>query len=266
MTKAKLTILGCGNSTGIPAIGNYWGACDPDEPKNRRLRSSILLQTEQTTIVVDTGPDFREQLNRADVPDLDAVLYSHFHGDHVQGMDELRVIKHRNQKEYVNIYGNRETIRDLKRRFDYLFHGGNHKLYPPIVQPYEIDREEYGTQLQIGDIPFTPFEQDHGSCMSLGYRFGDCGYSVDILKLDAAAVKALKGIKTWIVDCAAYKDEQNAVHANMKTIFALNEEIGAENVYLTSLSLTMDYQTLQDELPQGYRPAYDGLELNVLLS
>lgn len=265
MTQAKITILGCGNSTGIPAIGNYWGACDPNEPKNQRLRSSMLIETDATKIIVDTGPDFRQQLNRINISDLDAVLYSHFHGDHVQGMDELRVIKHRNQKEYVKIYGNRETIRDLKRRFDYLFHGGNHPLYPPIVQPHEIAPDDYGTQIQIGDIPLTPFEQDHGSCMSLGYRFGDAGYSVDILKLEDAAIETLTGIKTWIVDCAAYKDTQNAVHANLDTIFALNKHIGAQNVWLTSLSLTMDYQTLCDELPDGYKPAYDGLELDVLL-
>lgn len=264
MTQAKLTILGCGNSTGVPAIGNYWGACDPNEPKNRRLRSSILLQTDQTTLVVDTGPDFREQLNRADISNLDAVLYTHFHGDHVQGMDELRVIKHRNQKDYVNIYGDRATIEDLERRFNYLFHGGNIKLYPPIIKPQVFENEDFGKIRQISDVSFIPFKQDHGSCDSVGYRFGDAGYSVDILKLDDMAIKTLTGIKTWIVDCAAYKDE-NVVHANLETIFALNKEIKAADVWLTSLSLTMDYQTLREELPQGYKPAYDGLELNVLL-
>ena len=107
--KATLTILGCGNSTGVPAIGNYWGACDPKEPKNKRMRSSILLQTKTTNIVVDTGPDFREQLNRENIQTIDAILYSHTHSDHINGIDELRVIRHR-KKALVPIYGNTITF------------------------------------------------------------------------------------------------------------------------------------------------------------
>ncbi len=263
MKQATLTILGCGNSTGVPAIGNYWGSCDATEPKNTRTRSSALIQTATTALMIDTGPDFRQQLNRENISDIDAVLFTHHHSDHTTGIDELRVLKFRNKKEHIPVYGNKYTLHDLQMRCEYLFTGGNHKLYPPIVKPIEIAPESYGKPLQIGDIEYIPFEQDHGSCMSVGYRFGDTAYSLDVLTLDDTAIKTLKGIKNWIVDCAAYKDNSNAVHAGLDTIFALNKKIGAENVFLSSLSLSMDYKILCKELPQGYKPCYDGLKLNI---
>jgi len=263
--KAKIVVLGCGNSTGVPAIGNYWGDCDPNEPKNTRTRSSIAVKTPQTTIIVDTGPDFRQQLNREDINDIDAVLYTHQHNDHIMGMDELRVLKFRNKRNIIPIYANPETIHDLEKRFEYMFKGGNHKIYPPIVQTNILTLDALGKESRIGDIPFIPFEQDHGSCTSLGYRFGDFGYSVDILDLDDNAVETLTGIKTWLVDCAAYKDNNNAVHAGIEKIIALNKRINAEDVILTSLSLSADYQTLIKELPQNFNPAYDGLILNANL-
>ncbi len=257
--KAKLTILGCGNSTGVPAIGNYWGSCDPAEPKNNRLRSSILLQTETTSIVVDTGPDFRQQLNRENVQMLDAALYSHAHSDHINGIDELRVISYR-RKSLVPIYGNAQTLAELKNCFGYLFEENKHRTYPPIVDPVEI---EYGKVCKIGDIEFIPLEQDHGTCKSVGYRFGDTAYCVDVKNLDQAAITALKGIKTLIIDATGYKMTNNKVHANLDNIYTFNEQIGAEQVYLTSLTLKMDYQKLLEELPEGFEPAYDGLGLSV---
>jgi len=262
---AEIIILGCGNSTGVPAIGNFWGDCDPNEPKNTRTRSSIAVKTDKTTVIVDTGPDFRQQLNRENISNIDAVLYTHQHNDHVMGIDELRVLKFRNQKDIIPIYGDPETIQDLETRFNYMFKGGNHRIYPPIVQTNILTIDAYGKENRIGDIPFVPFEQDHGSCTSLGYRFGDFGYSVDILDLDQTAIDTLKGIKTWLVDCAAYKDDQNAVHAGIDKIIELNKAIGAQDVYLTSLSLSADYQTLQDELPDGFKPSYDGLRLKAAI-
>lgn len=257
----EITVLGCGNSTGVPAIGNFWGNCDPNEPKNTRTRSSIILKTDKTTIIIDTGPDFRQQLNRENISNIDAVLYTHQHSDHIMGIDELRVLKFRNQKDYIPVYGNEATINDLETRFQYVFKGGDHRLYPRIAHANILPIDAYGKETSIGDINFTPFEQDHGSCTSLGYRFGDFAYSVDILNLDKIAIDTLKGIDTWLVDCAAYKQE-NEVHAGIDRIIELNDQIQAKNVYLTSLSLSMDYQTLLNELPEGFKPSYDGLRLN----
>lgn len=264
MTTARVTVLGCGNSTGVPAIGNYWGACDPNEPKNNRTRCSIAVQTNTTTLIVDTGPDFSAQLTRERISHIDGVLYTHMHSDHVNGIDELRVIRFRN-KTLVPIYSNAETMADLKTRFPYLFDGGNSALYPPILEPHLLDEQHFGTSRHFGDIAYVPFRQDHGSCTSVGYRFGDLGYSVDIFNLDNMAVNILKGVRTWIVDGAAYNQSNNSVHANLETIFRLNQSIGAAQVYITSLTLSMDYQTLISELPQGYAPAYDGLKIGINL-
>ncbi|MCC6597436.1 MAG: MBL fold metallo-hydrolase [Alphaproteobacteria bacterium] len=258
MTQAKITILGCGNSTGVPSLGNNWGVCDPKNPKNRRTRCSLSVQTGSTTLIIDTGPEFREQVNRENITHIDAVLYTHMHSDHVNGIDDLRIIKARSKKR-VPVFANPETLADLQARFPYLFNGGGHELYPSVIEPHEITSEQLGKAQRFGDIDFTPFQQNHGTCNSLGYRFGDMAYSVDIWKLDEAAIKALKGVKTWIVDGAAYKQTDNAVHANLDTIFALNKDIGAQNVYISSLSLAMDYETMRAELPEGYAPAYDGL-------
>lgn len=261
MSKLSFTILGCGNSTGVPAIGNFWGACDPTEPKNRRSRCSLLVQSADTNLIIDTGPDFREQLNRAEIDNISAVLYTHQHSDHVNGIDELRVLRHRNKLDRIPCFANAFTLEDLKSRFHYMFAGGNHDLYPPIIDAHTITENDLGKVQNIADIEFIPFEQDHGTCKSLGYRFDDFAYSVDLVDLDDAALETLKGVKTWVVDAAGYNQTGNPVHANLKKIYELNDVIQAEMVYLTSLALPMDYQTLLSELPHGYAPAYDGLEI-----
>ncbi|MCB9983012.1 MAG: MBL fold metallo-hydrolase [Rhodospirillales bacterium] len=256
-----ITVLGCGNSTGVPSIGNYWGQCDPSEPKNRRTRASVAVQSAQTTLIVDTGPDFHNQMNREDIRNLDAALYTHFHEDHVNGIHELRAFSYRN-KNLTPIYADNATLATLHERFKFLFEGGGLEIYPPVIKPHTL---EYGQTYTIGDITFDCFEQDHGSCSAVGYRFGDFGYSTDILDLNEAAINALKGIKTWIVDGCGYHRKNPVAHANLKTLYRLNEQIGAKEIYLTSLSLHMDYQTLLSELPEGYKPAYDGLRLKCTL-
>ncbi|MGQ0527494.1 MAG: MBL fold metallo-hydrolase [Alphaproteobacteria bacterium] len=260
--KAKITVLGSGNSTGVPAIGNYWGACDPAEPRNRRTRCSLAVQSETTTLVIDTGPDFREQLNSAGISMIDAVLYTHAHGDHINGIDELRTLGMR-AKKLMPIYANKWSLDDLEVRFHYLFRGGKSEIYPPILESHLIDEKQFGKPVQVGDIIFTPFDQDHGTCNTVGFRFGDFGYSVDICDLDGRALETLKGIKTWIVDGAGYKSTTNKVHAGLEKIYELNEKIGAVQVYITSLSLAMDYRILKKELRDGYEPAYDGLAFEI---
>ena len=146
-------------------------------------------------------------------------------------------------------------------RFKYLFEGGSHEIYPSAVEPHLL--ENFGENHALGDLTFIPFEQDHGTVITTGYRFGNFGYSVDMLRLDQAAIDTLSGIDIWLVDCAAYKEDNNAVHANFETIFNLDAQIQPKQIYLTSLSLGMDYQTLCNELPDHIRPAYDGLSLEI---
>lgn len=253
-----ITVLGCGNSTGVPAIGNVWGDCNPNNQKNARTRSSIAIQSKETSLVIDTGPDFRTQINRENIQHIDGVFYTHGHSDHVNGIDELRLIKYRNQ-ERVPVYGNIETIEDLHSRFPYLFNGWQSNLYPPVVEPVFLTDEHFGHVQQFQDISFVPFVQDHGTIDTVGYRFGNFAYSVDMWTLDDTAVNILKGIDIWLVDCAGYKNKANKVHANLDRIYELNEQIKASTVYLTSLTLSMDYETLVQELPKGYKAAHDGM-------
>lgn len=259
----NVTVLGCGGSAGVPAAGNHWGVCDPDEPRNIRSRCSIAVRSEETTLVVDTSPEFRMQMNRENIQDVTAALYSHYHGDHVDGIADLRIFRFRN-KALVPIYANDETLEVFARNYPHFLQEGDH-IYPQILKPCLIEKSAYAKPMRIGDINLIPFEQDHTTCKTLGYRFGDLAYSVDVYSIDQQGMDVLKGVKTWIVDAAGYKQTDNQVHINLEKIYAYNEYIGAERVILTSLTLGMDYQTLLEELPEGYEPAYDGLQLTARL-
>ncbi len=258
--KLKITIMGCGHSSGTPTIGNYWGNCDPEEPRNYRTRASVLIQSADTNLVIDTGPDMRTQINKTGIAHIDAVLYSHCHSDHISGIDELRAFRLRDKK-ITDIYGNKETIEELQERYQYLFRDQNHGVYPRVLNGNIITDEQFGVPMVIGDITFTVFAQEHGTCRSLGFRFGDVAYSTDFVDLDDTALKELSGVKTWIADGCAYKMPNNVVHANLKTLYDLNEVIQAERVIVHHLSQQMDYQTLKKELPEGFDVAYDGMEL-----
>tara|TARA_R110001592_G_scaffold16881_3_gene71402 strand:- start:13562 stop:14359 length:798 start_codon:yes stop_codon:yes gene_type:complete len=258
----KLTILGCGNSSGVPSVGNYWGNCDPKEPKNRRFKCSLAVQSEDTTIVIDTGADFRSQINMFNIPQLDGVFYTHEHSDHCHGIDDLRPFFFRNGRNPIPCYGRDNTLTDLEKRFTYLFEGGNHDyFYPVILQANKFTPDQYTKPQQYRDIEYIPFEMDHGTCTSVGYRFGDISYCVDMKRLDQTALDVIKGSKIWIVDGAAYDNPNNDVHANLESLYAYNEYIQAEQVYVSCLSSMMDYQTLLNDLPKGFLPAYDGLVL-----
>lgn len=257
----QFTIMGCGNSMGTPTIGNHWGACDPHEPRNYRTRASALIRSESTALVIDTGPDFREQANREGLTNTDAVFYTHAHADHVHGIEELRVFRLRHNRT-IPVYANQETLGDLQDRFSYLFVARN-KLYPKVCEPNVLGAESMNRPVTIGDITVIPFEQDHGTCTTLGIRVGDLAYSTDMVSLDQPALETLIGIKTWIVDAAAYKMEQNMVHATLQKVFDYNQIIRADQVYLTHMPPSMDYRTLIRELPRGYAPAYDGLTITV---
>ncbi len=259
----KFTILGCGNSSGTPSVGNYWGACDPAEPKNRRHRCSLAVQSEETTIIIDTGADFRHQMNEHNINRIDCVFYTHQHSDHCHGIDDLRGLFFRNNKTPIKCFGHKESLDIITDRFDYLFKGGNSlKYYPPMLESCPFDAAQYLKETSFKDIGFTPFEMDHGTCTSVGYRFGDVTYCVDMKSLSRAALDIIKGSKVWIVDGAAYNDPNNEVHADLQTLYDYNDYIGAEQVYVTSLSSLQDYQTLKAELPRGFAPAYDGLTIS----
>lgn len=249
----KLTILGCGTSGGVPKMPEYWGDCDPSNPKNRRRRASVLVQSTETTVLIDTTPDLREQMLDANVRKLDAVFYTHDHADHTHGIDDLRGFFHA-QRTKVPVYGDAATLGILKRRFDYVFNSQDG--YPAICEAHILGGAE-----RVGDITLVPFEQGHGNGISLGYRFGDMAYSTDLNRMPETAFDALKGVKVWVVDALRY--EPHPTHSHLNQTLEWIDRIRPERAILTHMTWDMDYETLCRNLPSGVEPAYDGMVIDL---
>lgn len=250
----KVTILGCGTSGGVPRIGNHWGDCDPANPKNRRRRVSILIEHEDTVVLVDTSPDMREQCLDANVSRLDAVLYTHDHADHSHGLDELRPLAYQNKKE-IPVYGDAKTLATLEHRFQYAFVPES-DYFKPFVRSHVIDGP-----FTVGTIPVVPFIQHHGDKTSLGFRFGDIAYSTDVVGFPEASFEALDGVDVWIVD--ALQRRPHPTHSHLAQTLDWIKRVKPRRSILTHMTLDMDYATLVDELPPGVEPGYDGLVIEV---
>lgn len=251
----KFTILGCGCSFGVPRPGNDWGSCDPSEPKNRRTRASLMVQSDETTVIVDTGQDFREQMNRHDVQLIDAVLYTHLHADHTAGVDDIRAYSIRN-KDRIKGYMNQETYDFFHETRGYLINmvAQSHPalLFPQLIGSFD--------EFEVGDIKINSHLLDHGIIDAIGYRFGDVAYSLDMMDInDERSFKALEGIDTWIVDGGAHKVTGKAIHATFERVIELNQRVKARRVILSSLANRTDYKEASEELPEGYEIAFDGM-------
>lgn len=251
----KFTLLGSASSFGTPAAGNFWGVCDPLEARNRRSRACLLVESATTRIIVDATPDLRQQLNDYNVSDVDAVLLTHGHSDHINGVDDLRALAVHHKKQ-LDIYGDQETLDEVGRRWPYVFRVDDPAYYSAFAVARVIPR--YG-RLRIGDIDIECFEQDHTVMKSIGYRFGDVAYSVDMAHLSEEALRALDGVKTWIVDGNGYRRDKPMTHATFGQIAQWVDRLGPDMTYITVLTTFMDYQTMCGELPAHIRPAYDGL-------
>jgi phosphoribosyl 1,2-cyclic phosphate phosphodiesterase len=247
--------------------GNDWGKCDKTEPKNNRTRSSVWVRTDRTSLVIDTGPDFRAQVNREEIMHIDAVLYTHAHSDHIDGMNDLRPYWRRQglakAGECLPVYSDDATLTEMAIRFDYLF-SKKSELYNQMLQGHPIPDDSFYKPYTIGDITFTPFRQVH-TPSSLGFRFGDIGYSTDMSGLNEHALEVLKGVKIWIADGANYDFDLALAHANRQQLLELASIIKPEKIYLTHLTALQDYATLSAQLPDGFELAYDGLRLKTTL-
>jgi len=257
----RLTLLGSGGSSGVPVIGNQWGQCDPADPRNRRTRPSLLVEDQGTTLLVDTGPDLRQQLLAADVRRIDAVFYSHAHADHSHGIDELREVN-RLMGRAIDLYGDAATVADLSQRFAYCFEPlpPEAPIYRPVLVAHTLEAPPQ--PLTVGGIEVRPFVQDHGLSLSMGYRFGRAAYSTDVKRLDEAAFATLEGVEVWVVDCVRVEPE-HAVHAHLALTLSWIERVRPRLAVLTHMNHTMDYQELCRLLPPGVVPGYDGLRLEL---
>jgi phosphoribosyl 1,2-cyclic phosphate phosphodiesterase len=247
-----ITFLGTGTSSGVPMIACSCEVCTSTDKKDKRLRSSILIESATTTIVVDTTPDFRYQMLRINAKKLDAVLFTHPHKDHIAGLDDVRAFNFF-QYRAMNLYGNSLTLDAVMREFAYAFAD---KKYPgvPELELNEITLDPF----TIGDIPIIPIEVWHLKMPVYGFRFGDFTYITDANKIDESEKEKIKGSKTLVVN--ALRKDKHISHYNLDEAVALVKELGVPQAYFTHISHQLGkHQDIENELPAGINLGYDKL-------
>jgi phosphoribosyl 1,2-cyclic phosphate phosphodiesterase len=263
----EFTILGSGSSGGVPRADGNWGDCDPTDPRNLRTRCSILVRRKgqggalaETTVVVDTSPDFRLQAVAAGVRRIDAVLFTHDHADQVHGIDDLRPF-FLNQQRTIPTYMDEATRDGLTHRFDYVFktQGG----YPAICQPLPLPPhgEAWSLDGASGDIPVLSFDLDHGGIRSVGFRFGDVAYTPDVIGIPEESWPSLMDLDVWIVD--ALRWTPHPTHAHVARALEWIARAKPRRAILTNLHIDLDFKSLSEKLPAGVEPAYDGLRFTL---
>lgn len=254
-------ILGCGSSGGVPRLGGHWGACDPTNPKNIRKRCSLLVtrtsDTGTTRVLIDTSPDLRQQLLDADVGELDAVLFTHAHADHVHGLDDVRMVVF-NMRKRLPVWADGDTANQLVARFGYAFVQPAGSAYPPICDLNTLDGD-VTIDGAGGPITFTPFEVEHGSIDALGFRIGDVAYLPDVSDIPDDIWPHLENLDLWIVD--ALRRDPHPTHAHLAKTLEWIDRMQPKRAVLTNMHIDLDYATLADETPDHIQPAYDGLTL-----
>ncbi len=262
MVGMRFTILGCGSSGGVPRIGDVWGDCDPANPKNRRSRCSLLVERISphgvTRVLVDTSPDMREQLLRAKVGAVDAVVYTHSHADHVNGLDDIRQIVFNTHKR-VPVWADGATQDALMSRFSYAFVQPEGTSYPPICDLHTI-RGPFRISGAGGAIDLLPFHVDHGDITALGLRIGGLAYLPDVLSIPAEAWPLLEGLDCLIVD--ALRRKPHPTHAHLALALEWIERAAPKRAVLTNMHIDLDHATVEAETPDHVSAAYDGMVLD----
>jgi len=259
MANARITILGCGSSGGVPRIGGLWGACDPNNPRNLRKRCSILVERDgpdgTTRVVVDTSPDFRAQMLEAGIGDIDAVIYTHAHADHVHGLDDLRMIVI-NRRARLPIWADAPTSDALMTRFEYAFVQAPGSTYPPILELNAIDGP-VTIDGAGGALTFAPFRVAHGSITSLGLRIADLAYLPDVSDMDDQGWAAVQGLDVWILDALRYDPHPTHIHYERSLEWLAKAR--PKRGILTNMHIDLDWQTVQSDTPDHVDAAYDGM-------
>lgn len=252
----KLLVLGSGTSTGVPRIGNDWGECDPNEPKNRRSRVSILVESEEgARLLVDTSTDLRQQLLDNDIDKVDGVFWTHDHADHCHGIDDLRPMRF-NRNAPLPGFASESTARSLRQRFSYVFSG--RYGYPTIVNLETLELVKIHAGFAIDSV-----EMPHGPTTSTGFRFEADGksiaYATDFSEITSEMVELFRDVQILVTDCL--RREPHPTHANLATAIEMHERCNPGTTVLTHLDKSMDYATLSAEVPDGILVGYDGMEL-----
>lgn len=262
MGEMRFTILGCGSSGGVPRLGGHWGDCDPNNPKNRRQRCSMLVEritdAGTTRVLIDTSPDLRTQLLETGTGALDGVLWTHSHADHVHGLDDLRMIVF-NMRKRLDVWADGDTQNDLFSRFGYAFVQPEDSPYPPILNMHTIHGDVV-VEGAGGAITFQPFKVGHGSIDALGFRIGDLAYLPDVADMTEEAWRAVEGLECWILD--TLRRDPHPTHSHLANSLDWIARAAPKRAVLTNMHIDLDYDTLEAETPDHITPAFDGMVLS----
>ena len=243
MANISITILGCATSSGVPTIHTGWGSIDSHNPKNTRLRSAIAIETDDCHILVDFGPDLRQQLINYGRIDFDAIFCTHEHADHIHGLDELRWVCMKNCRD-LPLYTKKRTIEALRDRFIYALTPlpeGVNFYFKPVLIPHEVT-----DTIKIKNSTFTVIDQKHGKIDSMGFRIDDFAYCTDVVDFAPEQFAKLRGIKVWVVD--ALRHNPHPTHAHVEKVLEWVDILKPEKTYLTHMDHSMDYEQLMHRL------------------
>jgi len=264
--RLRFTILGCGSSPGVPRINGDWGACDPSNPKNARLRCAALAERISagggvTRVVIDTGPDFRAQMIAARVRRIDAAIYTHPHADHIHGIDDLRGYA-LVQRRRIDVYADQDTMQRLDQAFGYCFATPPGSNYPPILEPHLFAHDAPVTiEGEGGPLTFTPLPQVHGDILSVGFRIGSLAYCPDVSAYPERTVEKLSGLDVLVIDALQYKPHPS--HFSLGEALDWIGRLKPRRAILTHMHTPLDYDTVMRETPDNVEPAYDGLAVEL---
>ncbi len=256
----KITILGCGPSGGVPLLGCDCAVCASDNPKNKRTRTSILLEIDGFRLLVDSSPDLRQQCLAHDIFSVDAIFYTHAHADHCHGIDDIRSLNfHKNGA--IDIYADAHTLSEIRERFAYIFtpHNLAHGYYKPLLTPHEFAADAFMINEKI---KVQPFLQQHGKTFSQGFRIGNFAYSTDVTNFPAESEKYLENLDLWIVDCL--RITHAPTHAHLEQSLKWIERFRPKRAVLIHMGHELEYADLLSQLPDNVAPAYDGMTIAIL--
>ncbi|MEM9795762.1 MAG: MBL fold metallo-hydrolase [Pseudomonadota bacterium] len=263
MARLRFTILGCGSSGGVPRLGGKWGDCDPENPKNRRRRCSLLAERIDgdgiTRVLIDTSPDMRQQLLDAGVGELDGVVWTHPHADHVHGIDDLRMIVF-NQRRLLDVWADEPTFAALQARFEYAFRTPPGSSYPPILTRHPFDGP-ITVEGAGGPLTVTPIPVNHGDIDALGVRIGDLAYMPDVNRIPESSDWLLSGLEVWILD--ALRRTSHPSHLSIGEALEWIERMAPRRGVLTNMHVDLDHATVAAETPENVQPAHDGMVIEI---
>ena len=254
MPHIRLTVLGCGSSSGTPAIGCTCPVCTSPHPKNRRSRCSAWLDIGGQGWQIDTGPDFRSQALREQLPRIDGVLYTHPHADHLNGIDDLRGFCYKQQGS-IPIYGSAATLANISERFDYAFFPPGSHWNRPVLEARPLT-----DGLSLNGAPLQHFQMPHGHWHTTAYRIANIAWLTDINHISSAQIAALQGLDHLFIDCLSPRPYPSHLSFDQACDYA--EQIGARHTWLIHMTHALGYEELLAACPPGIAPAYDGLTIN----